>query len=123
MGREQTIIQQMKDLGIYDEAFLPSVKDLCTSERERSAMRKEWRATAEPGKRPSFEHPLYAEIKSLSRDINKLRNELGLVPAGLQRLRKNAAPASSDAAPVTGTANQGFANLMNRIQEASHAGK
>lgn len=119
MGREQTIIQQMKDLGIYDEAFLPSVKDLCTYERERSAMRKEWKNTAEPGKRPSFSHPLYDAIKSLNKDINKLRSDLGLVPAGLHRLRKNAAPSTSEAAPIAGTPNKGFAALMDSIREAA----
>lgn len=119
MGREQTIIQQMKDLGIYDEAFLPSIKDLCTYERERSAMRKEWKNTAEPGKRPSFTHPIYEAIKSLNKDINKLRSDLGLVPAGLQRLRKNAAPSTSEATPTAGTPNKGFAALMDSIREAS----
>lgn len=123
MGRKEKIIQDMVRLGTYEDAYLPSIDDLVTRERERSAIRKAWKSTAPPGMRPSFEHPLYAEIKIANRDIDKLRNELGLVPAGLQRLRKNAAPASSEAAPTTGTPNQGFAALMNSIQEAAHGKK
>ena len=120
MGREQEIIQQMKSLGTYDDSFLPSIKDLCTDERERSAMRKEWKATAEPGKRPSFVHPLYAEIKEKNRAIAKQRMELGLVPMGLRKLQAKMGTASSDAAPIAGTPNQGFAALMDQIREASH---
>lgn len=119
MGRKETIIEDMKRLGIYEPAYLPSVDDLCTYERERSAARKEWKASAEPGHRPSFTHPLYETIKGMNRDINKLRYELGLVPKGLEAIRKKVAPSSSDAAPVAGTANKDFADLMNSIKEAS----
>lgn len=119
MGRKEKIIQDMERLGIYEPAFLPSIDDLCTYERERSAARKEWKATAEPDCRPSFTHPLYETIKGMTRDINKLRYELGLVPKGLETIRKKMAPSSSDAAPIAGTANQGFAALMDKIEEAS----
>lgn len=123
MGRKEKIIEDMERLGVYEPAYLPAIDDLVTRERERSAIRKAWKATAEPDERPSFEHPLYAEIKIANRDISKLRYDLGLVPAGLQRLRKNAAPSSADAAPIAGTPNQGFAALMNQIKETAHAGK
>lgn len=123
MGRKETIIRDMERLGTYEDAYLPTINDLVTRERERGAIRKAWKATANPGDRPSFEHPLYAEIKAANRDILSLQDSLGLTPKGLQRLRKNAAPSSGDAAPVAGTPNQGFAALMNQIKEKCNAGK
>ena len=113
----------MERLGIYEDAYLPTINDLVTRERERGAIRKAWKATANPGGRPSFEHPLYAEIKTANRDILSLQDSLGLTPKGLQRLRKNSAPASGDAVPIAGTPSQGFAALMNQIKEKSNAGK
>ena len=123
-SKETIYRQQLESLGVYDPAFDPAIHVLCIQERELSRAMKAWKATA-PDKNtaPLITDPLYQEISKLRRDILARQDALGLTPKGLQRLRKNAAPASSDAAPVTGTANQGFANLMNRIQEASHAGK
>lgn len=123
-SKEAIYRQQLESLGVYDPAFDPAIHVLCIQERELSRAMKAWKATA-PDKNtaPLITDPLYQEISKLRRDILARQDALGLTPKGLQRLRKNAAPASSDAAPVTGAANQGFANLMNRIQEASHAGK
>jgi hypothetical protein len=84
---------------------------------------KAWKATASKDKAPLITDPLYQEISKLRRDILARQDALGLTPKGLQRLRKNAAPASSEAAPIAGTANQGFANLMNQIKGAANAGK
>lgn len=124
MAKEQVYKQQLMDLGVYDPAFDPAIHVLCIQERELSRAMKAWKATA-PGKdsAPSITDPLYTEISKLRRDILARQDALGLTPKGLQRLRKNAAPSSADAAPIAGTPNQGFAALMNRIQEASHAGK
>ena len=124
MAKEQVYKQQLMDLGVYDPAFDPAIHVLCIQERELSRAMKAWKATA-PGKdsAPSIADPLYTEISKLRRDILARQDALGLTPKGLQRLRKNAAPSSADTAPIAGTPNQGFAALMNRIQEASHAGK
>lgn len=124
MAKEQVYKQQLMDLGVYDPAFDPAIHVLCIQERELSRAMKAWKATA-PGKdsAPSITDPLYTEISKLRRDILARQDALGLTPKGLQRLRKNAAPCSADAAPIAGTPNQGFAALMDRIQEASHAGK
>lgn len=124
MGKEQQYRKQLESLGVYDPAFDPAIHVLCIQERELSRAMKAWKATA-PSKdaAPSIMDPLYAEISKLRRDILARQDALGLTPKGLQRLRKNAAPASSDAAPIAGTPNQGFAALMDRIQEAAHAGK
>ena len=124
MGKEQQYRKQLESLGVYDPAFDPAIHVLCIQERELSRAMKAWKATA-PSKdaAPSIMDPLYAEISKLRRDILARQDALGLTPKGLQRLRKNAAPVSSDAAPIAGTPNQGFAALMDRIQEAAHAGK
>ena len=115
MGKEEKIVQEMTRLGTYDPAFDPSIKDLCTLERERSRMRKEWKTTADPGKPPSFTHPLYAEIKSLGKEINKLRSDLGLVPVGLTRLRSRAVP-QGETAPPPASGNAAFGELLNTLR-------
>lgn len=123
-SKEAIYRQQLESLGVYDPAFDPAIHVLCIQERELSRAMKAWKATA-PSKNdsPLITDPLYQEIAKLRRDILARQDALGLTPKGLQRLRKNAAPASADAAPITGTANQGFANLMNQIREAANAGK
>ena len=123
MAKEQIYIQQLQDLGVYDPAFDPAIHVLCIQERELSRAMKAWKATAEKNQAPLITDPLYQEISKLRRDILARQDALGLTPKGLQRLRKNAAPNSVDATPIAGTPNQGFASLMNRIQEAAHAGK
>ena len=120
MGKEQQYKQQLESLGVYDEAFDPAIHVLCIQERELSRAMKAWKATA-PGKNesPSIMDPLYAEISKLRRDILARQDALGLTPKGLQRLRKNAAPTSTEAVPLAGTPNKGFAALMDSIREAS----
>ena len=124
MAKEHTYKQQLMDLGVYDPAFDGAIHILCIQERELSRAMKAWKATASsPKEAPLITDPLYVEISKLRRDILARQDALGLTPKGLQRLRKNAAPASGDAAPIAGTPNQGFAALMNQIKEAAHAGK
>jgi hypothetical protein len=123
MAKEETYKQQLQDLGVYDPAFDPAIHVLCIQERELSRAMKAWKATAAKDKAPLITDPLYHVISKLRRDILARQDALGLTPKGLQRLRKNAAPTSSDAAPIAGTPNQGFAALMNKLQETAHAGK
>jgi hypothetical protein len=123
MAKEEIYKQQLQDLGVYDPAFDPAIHVLCIQERELSRAMKAWKATAANGAAPLITDPLYQEISKLRRDILARQDALGLTPKGLQRLRKNAAPTSSDAAPIAGTPNQGFAALMNKLQETAHAGK
>ena len=123
-SKEAIYRQQLESLGVYDPAFDPAIHVLCIQERELSRAMKAWKATA-PDKNtaPLITDPLYQEISKLRRDILARQDALGLTPKGLQRLRKNAAPASSDAAPVAGTPNRNFAALMDQIREKAHAGK
>lgn len=123
MAKEETYKQQLQDLGVYDPAFDPAIHVLCIQERELSRAMKAWKARAAKDQAPLITDPLYQEISKLRRDILARQDALGLTPKGLQRLRKNAAPTSADAAPIAGTPNQGFAALMNKLQETAHAGK
>ena len=122
MSREKDIAAQLQSLGVYDPAFDAEIHTLAIMERELSRLMKAWRAT-EPDKKkaPDATDPLYDVISKLRRDILQHRDALGLTPKGLQRIRKtNAAPTDE---AVTGTANPGFAALMDRIQEASHGSR
>ena len=123
MSKEATYKQQLESLGVYDPAFDPAIHVLCIQERELSRAMKAWKATAAKDESPLITDPLYQEISKLRRDILARQDALGLTPKGLQRLRKSAAPTTADAAPAAGTANKGFAALMDQIREASHAGK
>ncbi len=123
MAKETVYQQQLKDLGVYDPAFDPAIHVLCIQERELSRAMKAWKATVPKNTAPSITDPLYVEISKLRRDILARQDALGLTPKGLQRLRKNAAPTSPDAAPTTSTANREFSALMSKIQEATHARK
>lgn len=122
-SKEAIYRQQLESLGVYDPAFDPAIHVLCIQERELRRAMKAWKATVPKDQAPQITDPLYLEISKLRRDILARQDALGLTPKGLQRLRKNAAPASSDAAPITGTPNQGFAALMSQIKEAANAGK
>lgn len=121
MSKENDYKAQLEDLGVYTPAFDGEIHTLCILERELSRTMKAWKATAPKGESPSATDPLYDVICRQRRDILTHRDALGLTPKALQRLRKAAAPSSADPAPIAGTPNQGFAALMNRIQEATHA--
>ena len=96
-SKEDKYIEQLKELGVWTEAFYPAVHQLCTQERELSRVQKAWKATQPEGeKHPDFTHELYGVITQLRRDIRASRDELGLTPKALKRL-KGAAPASPDA--------------------------
>jgi hypothetical protein len=121
-SKEAKYIQDLKNLGVYDPAFDSVIHTLCVQERELSRAQKSWAATKGDAKYPSIDHPLYAEISKLRRDILARQGALGLTPKSWQRLRRQQSN-SAEAAPISGTPNQGFAALMDRIKEASHAGK
>lgn len=122
-SKEAIYRRQLESLGVYDPAFDPAIHVLCIQERELSRAMKAWKATVAKDQAPQITDPLYQEIAKLRRDILARQDALGLTPKGLQRLRKNVAPASGDATPIAGTPNQGFAALMDQIREATNAGK
>lgn len=85
--REQIYTQQLKDLGIWEDAFAPMVKELAQIDRRRTRLQKAWTATAPPGGKPSFLDPHYALIVQAERDALAFREALGLTPKALRRLR------------------------------------
>ena len=87
MTREQIYTEQLKALGIYEQAFDPVIKDLAMKERKRQRAQKEWAATVPKGSKPSFLDPLFAVIEQLDREILVYREALGLTPKSLRRLR------------------------------------
>ena len=95
MTREQVYAQQLKDLGIYEEAFEPEIKTLATLERELTRAKKAWSETAPEGKKPSFSDPHYSVILTLRREILGHRDALGLTPKALRKLRGNAVESGS----------------------------
>jgi len=86
LTREQKYTEQLKELGIYQEAFAPAIKDLAMMEREVQKMVKEWKAEGSP---PGTK--LQLTISQYRRDISARRDDLGLTPKGLNRLKRTAA--------------------------------
>lgn len=87
MTREQTYTAQLKDLGIWEDAFAPMVKELAQIDRRRTRLQKAWAASAPPGGKPSFLDPHYALIVQAERDALAFREAMGLTPKSLRRLR------------------------------------
>ena len=117
-SKEAIYKQQLQDLGIYDPAFEPAIHVLCIQERELSRAMKAWKATASSDQAPLITDPLYQEISKLRRDILARQDALGLTPKGLQRLRRQSAPAG-ETAPPPSSGNAAFTNLLNSIKEAT----
>lgn len=90
--REQIYREQLKALGIYDPAFEPLITDLAQMDRRWTRAKKEWAATAPPGGKPSFLDPTYAALTQIERDRRALRDDLGLTPKALRKLRGAAEP-------------------------------
>lgn len=87
MSRESIYREQLKALGIYDQAFEPEIKLLAELERRRTRAKKAWSATAEEGEKPSFTDPHYQVIVQLEREILTHRETLGLTPRALKRVK------------------------------------
>lgn len=85
--RENIYAQQLKELGIYEKAFEPLIKELAQKERRRQRLQKAWAATAAPGGKPSFLDPHYQLLVQVERETLALREALGLTPKSLRKLR------------------------------------
>lgn len=86
-SREKRYENQLRELGVYEPAFDAAIHDLCIMERELSRTMKAWKATAAPKQAPLTTDPLYAQIQAQRKEINAVREALGLTPRGLQKLR------------------------------------
>lgn len=116
MTREEAYTKQLTDLGIYDPAFLPEIKQLAQLERELTRAKKAWSNTAPKGKAPSFEDPHYGIIRQLRSDILQHRDALGLTPKAFQRLRGKAAPDDSGSAS---SGNRALAAILSSLEADS----
>lgn len=116
MTREEAYTKQLTDLGIYDPAFLPEVKQLAQLERELTRAKKAWSKTASDGKAPSFEDPHYEIIRKLRSDILQHRDALGLTPKAFQRLRGKAA---ADDSGAVSSGNRALSAILSSLEADS----
>lgn len=84
MTREEKYAEQLKALGIWDEAFMPELKKLGMMERELQRFEKRWR---EEGADP--ESKLWSAIVVQRRDILTRKESLGLTPKAMSRIKGN----------------------------------
>ena len=104
MGREAMIRADMESVGTYNTIFEPTIKQLAKLERELSKAEKNWRAAGgqmvaelvnKTGGKYTAKDPNYAVVDQLRKDIQALRNQLGLTPTSLKRARQKAEAMSS----------------------------
>ena len=86
MTKEQVYQQQMEELGIWRDIFLPELRTLCRCERELTRAEKAWSNTAPPGGKPSFLDDHYPVIEKLRNEILQHRQALGLTPQSFRKL-------------------------------------
>ena len=92
MTREQKYIEQMQQLGIYDEVFEPEVHTLCIMERDLQRLTKRWkdegyRTVEKNGRGPATTDKNFDAIMTLRRQILAMKDALGLTPKALARLK------------------------------------
>lgn len=105
MGREAMIRADMEAVGTYSPIFDKTIKDLAKRERELSKAEKAWRAAYcvdgvqrqpqmvatlinKQGLPYQAKDPFYAEVSRLRKEVESLRNQLGLTPKSLNRVRE-----------------------------------
>lgn len=111
MTREQKYIDQMKQLGIYQEIFDPEIRALADLERDLQRLTKRWKedgcpTVARGGRGPVTSDKTLDAIMALRKEILAHRDALGLTPKGLNRLKVKPAgdqgmPAASGERPAT----------------------
>lgn len=110
MGREAMIRADMESVGTYNAVFEPSIRQLAKLERELSKAEKTWRAAGgqmvaelvnKTGGKYTAKDPNYAVVDQLRKDIQALRNQLGLTPTSLKRAQqRNEAAATGKRGPI-----------------------
>ena len=103
MGREAMIRADMESVGTYNPIFESTIKQLAKTERELSRAEKVWRAnggemvaelTNKTGATYTAKDPHYAVVDQLRKDVQALRNQLGLTPTSLRRAKQEASKSS-----------------------------
>ncbi len=97
MGREAMIRADMESVGVYNPIFESTIRQLAKLERELSKAEKAWRAEGgkmvaelvnKTGGAYTAKDPHYAVVDQLRKDIQALRNQLGLTPTSLKRVKQ-----------------------------------
>lgn len=118
MTREQKYTEQLRAMGVWQEAFAPEVHMLAMMERELQRMTKEWKAqgspiTDETAQGTTTSNKMLDAITVMRRDILAHRDALGLTPKGLHRLR----PKGLDSEPAA----SGPSNVLELVMERRRA--
>lgn len=103
-SKEKTYAEQLKALGVYNEAFDSAIHELCILERELRRARNELKQKYPEDKYKAFSDPLYSTIRQLQTSILAYRDSLGLTPKGLQKLKgrvESPAPTKSMETPLS----------------------
>jgi len=116
-AREDKIREAMRAVGTYNEIFEPSIRQLGKAERELSRAEKAWKASggklvaelvSKTGQTYTAKDPQWAVVEQMRKDVTALRNQLGLTPTGLNKVR-NAQQQSA-----------GSASRMDQLLAAAH---
>lgn len=100
MAREEKIREAMKAAGIYNEIFEDSIKALAKAERQLARSEKEWRRQGgqmviqqvnKTGAEYTAKSPYWAVVEAQRKDVQALREKLGLTPSGLKKVQQKAA--------------------------------
>lgn len=119
MTREQKYVEQMKQLGIYQEIFSPEIRTLAALERDLQRLTKRWKEdgcpTVDQSRRagPATSDKTLDAIMSLRKEILAHRDALGLTPKGLNRLKVKI----SDDGAQTKTDGQQPATILELVRE------
>ena len=90
----------MRAVGVYNEIFEPAIKSLAKAERQLSRAEKEWRAQGgkmvaelvnKTGAAYTAKDPYWTAVEQLRKDVQSMRNQLGLTPTGLNKARARGA--------------------------------
>lgn len=96
MAREDKIREAMKAVGTYSEIFEDTIHQLGKAERELSRAEKTWKASggktvaelvSKTGQTYTAKDPQWAVVEQMRKDTVALRNQLGLTPTGLNKVR------------------------------------
>ena len=99
MAREDKIREAMQAAGVYSEAFEDSIKALAKAERQLSRSEKEWRKqggqmvaelTNKTGATYTAKDPYWAVVETQRKDVQAMREKLGLTPSGLKKAQGRA---------------------------------
>lgn len=96
MGKEAMIKADMEAVGTYNPIFDGTIRQLAKAERELAKAEKTWRAEGgkmvdelvnKTGATYTAKDPHYAVVDQLRKDVLALRNQLGLTPKSLRRVK------------------------------------